>query len=108
MNITQVAKKLGLTAATLRYYENVGLILPVNRRESGIRDYGEDDIKWIDFIKRMRSAGLTIESLIEYTNLVIQGDHTIEARRKILVEERGRLIQKRNEIDETDIRQLSN
>lgn len=47
MNIAEVAKKFDLTAATLRYYERIGLIPPVNRSESGIRDYDEDDIKWI-------------------------------------------------------------
>lgn len=45
MNIVQVARKLNLTALTPRYYEQVGLIPPVIRRESGIRTYNEDDIK---------------------------------------------------------------
>ncbi|WP_410769015.1 MerR family transcriptional regulator [Fontibacillus sp. BL9] len=101
MNISQVAKQFGLTAATLRYYEQVGLIPPVNRNESGIRNYDEDDIKWIEFIKCMRNAGLTIESLIEYTSLFIEGDRTIGARKNILMDERDKLIAKRKEIDET-------
>jgi MerR family transcriptional regulator, aldehyde-responsive regulator len=45
MNITQVARKLNLTASTPRYYEQVGLIPSVSRRESGIRTYNEKDIK---------------------------------------------------------------
>src|SRR5690242_16637675 len=99
MNIAQVAKQFDLTTATLRYYERVGLIPPVNRKESGIRDYDEEDIKWIEFIKCMRNSGLTIESLIEYTTSFIEGDRTIAARKKILVDERQRLIEKRTEID---------
>lgn len=95
MNITQVANQFGLTAATLRYYERVGLIPPVNRKESGVRDYDQDDINWIEFIKCMRDAGLTIEALIEYTTLFIEGNHTIEARKKILIEEREKQIQKK-------------
>lgn len=82
LNITQVANQFGLAASTLRYYERVGLIPPVNRKESGVRDYDQDDINWIDFIKCMRDAGLTIEALIEYTTLFIEGNHTIEARKK--------------------------
>ncbi|WEY87299.1 aldehyde stress transcriptional regulator AdhR [Bacillus subtilis] len=101
MNIAQVAKQFGLTAATLRYYERVGLIPPVKRKDSGIRDYDEEDIKWIEFIKRMRNAGLSIEALIEYTTLFTEGDRTVEARKNILADERQRLIEKRKEIDET-------
>ncbi|PJM64106.1 MerR family transcriptional regulator [Bacillus subtilis] len=101
MNIAQVAKQFGLTAATLRYYERVGLILPVKRKDSGIRDYDEEDIKWIEFIKCMRNAGLSIEALIEYTTLFTEGDRTVEARKNILSDERQRLIEKRKEIDET-------
>lgn len=101
MNIAQVARQFDLTTATLRYYERVGLIPPVNRKKSGIRDYDEDDIKWIEFIKCMRNAGLTIEALIEYTTLFIEGNNTVEARKNILVDERQRLIEKRIEIDET-------
>lgn len=100
MNIAQVAKQFGLTAATLRYSERVGLIPPVKRKDSGIRDYDEEDIKWIEFIKCMRNAGLSIEALIEYTTLFTEGDRTVEARKNILADER-RLIEKRKEIDET-------
>lgn len=101
MNIAQVAKQFGLTAATLRYYERVGLIPLVKRKDSGIRDYDEEDIKWIEFIKCMRNAGLSIEALIEYTTLFTEGDRTVEARKNILADERQRLIEKRKEIDET-------
>ena len=101
MNITKVAKQFGLTASTLRYYERVGLIPQVDRKESGIRNYDEEDIKWIDFIKCMRNAGLTIESLIEYTTLFIEGDNSLQARKNILTEQRDRLLEKRIEIDET-------
>lgn len=102
MKIAQAAKQVELSAATLRYYESIGLIPPVKRDESGIRDYDEDDVNWIQFIKCMRSAGLSIEALIEYTSLFIEGaDHTIEPRKNILINERKRLTEKQREIDET-------
>lgn len=66
-----------------------------------MRDYNEEDIKWIDFIKCMRDSGLTIEALIEYTSLFASGDHSLEARKQILVDEREKLIQKRKELDES-------
>lgn len=105
MNITKVAEQFDLTSATLRYYEQVGLIPPVHRKENGVRDYTEEDIKWVEFIKCMRSAGLTIEALIEYTSLFMEGDHTLEDRKKILIDERTKLAAKQREIEET-IRRL--
>ncbi|WP_353853728.1 MerR family transcriptional regulator [Bacillus sp. Bos-x628] len=102
MKISQVAKQLDLSTATLRYYENVGLIRPIKRDKNGIRDYTEEDIQWIEFIKCMRNAGLSIDALIEYTSLFTEGDdRTLTARKMILVNERERLIEKRKEIEET-------
>ena len=53
MTIAEVSEKYGLTADTLRYYERVGLLPPVPRTSGGIRDYGEKDCGWIEFIKCM-------------------------------------------------------
>lgn len=64
MNISEAAEKSGLTAVTLRYYERIGLIPPVTRGNGGVRLYKESDLGWIDFIKCMRNAGLSIESLM--------------------------------------------
>ena len=101
MKIAEVSEQYGLSSDTLRYYERVGLIPPVNRNESGIRDYNELDLRRVDFIKCMRSAGLPIEVLIEYVALVQQGDKTIEARKEILVEQREQLIARMNEMQKT-------
>ena len=66
MTISEVSNKYNLSAETLRYYERVCVITPVNRNENGIRDYTEVNCNWVNFIKCMRDAGLSIESLIEY------------------------------------------
>jgi DNA-binding transcriptional MerR regulator len=101
MKIAAVSDQYGLSIDTLRYYERVGLIPPVNRNESGIRDYNELDLRRVEFIKCMRSAGLPVEVLIEYVALVQQGDKTIEARKEILVEQREQLIARMNEMQKT-------
>ncbi|MDF2882978.1 MAG: transcriptional regulator [Clostridiaceae bacterium] len=101
MTIAEVSKKYDLTADTLRYYERVGLIPGVNRSKSGIRDYTEEDCRWVEFIKCMRSAGLPIEVLIEYVTLFHQGDETIEARKELLTEQRKHLIEKMEDIKKT-------
>lgn len=69
MTISEVSKKYDITADTLRYYERIGLIPPVPRTKSGLRDYDESSCNWVNFIKCMRSAGLQIEALIEYVKL---------------------------------------
>lgn len=96
MTIAEVSKQYNISADTLRYYERIGLIPPVNRNKNGIRDYTDEDYKWVDFIKCMRSAGLPIEVLIEYVTLFRQGNSTIEARKEILIEQRGILEEKIN------------
>ena len=87
MKIMEVSEQYGISSDTLRYYERIGRIPPVHRNGSGMRDYGELDLRRVEFIKCMRSAGLPIEVLIEYIGLVQQGDQTIEARKEILVEQ---------------------
>ncbi len=98
MNIKLVSEKTNLSADTIRYYERIGLIPPVRRNKHGVREFDEEDIRWIDFARQMRKAGISIEALIEYTELFRGGDEaTIQARVDILCNERDEL-QKR--IDE--------
>ncbi|MGQ4066875.1 MerR family transcriptional regulator [Enterococcus mundtii] len=94
MNIKQVSEEKGISADTLRYYERIGLIPPVNRTNGGIRDYTEEGLRWVDFTLCMRSAGLSIESLTEYIRLYSAGDETILARRDLLMEESEQLAKK--------------
>lgn len=101
MKIMEVSERYEISADTLRYYERIGLIPPVNRNKSGIRDYNEIDVRRVEFIKCMRSAGLPIETLIEYMELVQQGDQTIEARKVILKEQRERLVARMEEMQKT-------
>ena len=101
MNIAEVSKTFGLSADTLRYYERIGLIPPVNRNKSGVRDYTDEDCGWVEFIKCMRGAGLQIEALIDYVALYQQGDDTSEARRDILIEQRRQLAERVNVMQKT-------
>jgi len=91
MKITQVSKLTAVPLDTLRYYEKIGIIPAVTRNEVGVRDYNETDIKWIEFAKCMRSAGLSIEALTNYLKLYEMGDETFDERRVLLVEQRNLL-----------------
>lgn len=99
MTIAQVSKKYEITADTLRYYERVGMIPPVHRTASGLRDYTEQDCGWVELAKCMRSAGLPVEAMIEYVRLCRQGDTTIPARLNLLMEQRTRLLEQKTAIE---------
>ena len=88
MTIKEVCEKFSLTQDTLRYYERVGVIPEVHRTKGGIRDYTEQDLKWVENAVCMRSAGVPVEMLIEYVRLFQEGDSTMQARHDLLVEAR--------------------
>ncbi len=104
MTITEVSKKYGITADTLRYYERIGLIPPVPRNSSGIRDYDQKACNWVELMCCMRKSGVRIEALIEYVALFHQGDASIDARKQILKEQRERLIEKMEDIQKSILR----
>ncbi len=91
MTIAEVSRKYEISADTLRYYERIGLIPPVPRTRSGIRDYDETSCGWVELMKCMRAAGVQIEALIEYVALYRQGNQTLEARKQLLMRQRDLL-----------------
>jgi DNA-binding transcriptional MerR regulator len=87
--ISDAALATGLSTHTLRYYERAGLMLdPVERASSTHRRYSEADIAWVLFLTRLRSTGMPIATMREYTDLVRRGDETIAARHELLVRHR--------------------
>lgn len=101
MTIAEASKKYDISADTLRYYERIGLIPPVPRTKSGIRDYDEASCGWIQLMKCMRKAGVQIEALIEYVALYQQGEETARARKAILEEQRDQLRMRLEEMQES-------
>lgn len=92
------ADKVQLSADTLRYYEKLKLIVPA-RTESNRRIFSEDDVKWIEFIKRLKSTGMPIKQIVSYSELRVKGDPTIAERINLLNGQKQLLLDKRNEID---------
>ncbi|HFI0666902.1 TPA: stress response transcriptional regulator NmlR [Streptococcus suis] len=106
MNIKEVCQVTGLSADTIRYYERIGLVPKIARKSSGVRDFVENDIAILEFVRCFRSAGMSIERLIEYMGLVQAGDSTVEARIDLLKEEqeelRSRLVEIQQALDRLD------
>lgn len=69
MTIREVSVQYGVTPDTLRYYEKMGMIPPVHRNESGIRDYTAEDLRWVELAKCMRASGLSVEAMVQYVQL---------------------------------------
>jgi DNA-binding transcriptional MerR regulator len=101
MTIAEASEKYEITVDTLRYYERIGLIPRVRRNPSGVRDYSEEDCRWVEFIKCMRRAGLPIEVLIEYVALFHRGDETVAARKELLIEQRVELVKRMEDMKAT-------
>ena len=101
MTIAEVSKKYGLTQDTIRYYEKIGLIPPVPRNSSGIRNFDEHSCGWIEFIKCMRNAGLSIEVLTKYVELFNEGKSTLKERKELLIGQREKLLEKQEDIKKT-------
>ena len=83
MTIGEIAEKLTLPESTLRYYEKRGL-LQVARDAGGRRNYEEEDIAWILFIRRLKETGMPIEHIRQYAELRDRGDETMTERLGIL------------------------
>lgn len=101
MTIHEVSEKFGISQDTLRYYERIGLIPPVTRTSGGVRNYQAEDLNWVEHTVCMRSAGVSVEALIEYLRLFQQGDETFGARLQLLSEQLENLEQQKEKLEVT-------
>jgi DNA-binding transcriptional MerR regulator len=88
MKIGELAKRTGLSAHTLRYYERIGLLPYADRDQSGQRDYDASILVWIEFLGRLKTTGMPISEMLRYAALRGGGDATAPARRQMLEEHR--------------------
>ena len=91
MKIGELAKRSGLSAHTLRYYERIGLLPYADRDASGQRDYDDDILVWIRFLGRLKDTGMPIRDMLAYAKLRNDGPATEQARHDILVAHRDQV-----------------
>src|SRR5512142_2356607 len=84
LTIQEVAQATGLSAHTLRYYERIGLIHPIDRGQNTHRRYTSDDVGWIDFLTKLRATGMSIRDMQKYAELQRRGDETLPERVEML------------------------
>ncbi len=92
--ISEVAAASGLTAHTLRWYERIGLLDPVDRSYSGQRRYCDGDLARLAFLGRLRLTGMSVADMLRYVELARQGRATVPDRRDLLIAHREEVRQK--------------
>ncbi|MDO5376206.1 MAG: MerR family transcriptional regulator [Staphylococcus rostri] len=96
--ITQVSEMYGIKANTIRYYERIGLLPEIPRKPSGNRYFTDALNKWLEMVICLRHSGVSIEVLINYCQLLMQGDKTVEEREKLLREQLHILLNKQRNL----------
>jgi DNA-binding transcriptional MerR regulator len=91
MKIGELAKRSGLSAHTIRYYERIGLLPYADRDRSSRRDYDASILTWIEFIGRLKTTGMPIREMLRYAALREQGTGTEAARSELLERHRERV-----------------
>lgn len=99
--IGDAARKVGITASTLRYYDKEGLLPHVNRSEGGLRMFTDDDFEWINFIECLKRSGLTIKEIKQFVDWYLEGDDTIEQRRAMFHARRQAIEQEMESLQRT-------
>lgn len=100
-SIQEISEISDLPSSTLRYYEELGLLEPVERLANGHRRYTEDDLRRVTFIKKLRLTGMSLETMRDFLALYRGGSATAKERREILLEQRQIVQAQIDELSET-------
>lgn len=108
MTIQEVSEKTGISAYTIRFYEKCGVLPPVQRTESGIRQFTEADVSFLRFLLELKRTGMSLEEIAEFTEdgclleRLQRGDlpaQPVERRLAILRKHEQRLYVQRRQLD---------
>jgi DNA-binding transcriptional MerR regulator len=91
VKIGELAKRSGLSAHTIRYYERIGLLPYADRDRSSQRDYDASILIWIEFLGRLKTTGMPIREMLHYAALRERGVGTETERRALLEQHRERV-----------------
>ncbi|MEU0571613.1 MerR family transcriptional regulator [Nonomuraea sp. NPDC005983] len=82
----EVVEETGFSIDTLRYYEKIGLLAPVERNSAGQRRFSDQDVGWLGMVRCLRDTGMPIAEMVRFAQLVREGEHTLPDRIKLLQE----------------------
>ncbi len=84
MRIGDLAERTGTTPQTIRYYEQLGLLAPLEREGRGYRHYGEEAVARLHKIATLKQIGLSLEEIRDVIDLYFVDDTGIHGKRKVL------------------------
>lgn len=92
MNISEAARRSGLSAKTIRYYEDIGLVGPASRSQNGYRQYESASLEQLQFLARARDVGFDIDECRQLLELQ-QDSHRESRHARSLVLEKSEQLQ---------------
>ncbi|HIU74384.1 MAG TPA: MerR family transcriptional regulator [Candidatus Pelethocola excrementipullorum] len=99
--VGEMAKKMGVTSSTLRYYDKEGLLPFVERSGGGIRMFKDEDFEWLSIIECLKKTGMSIKDIKIFIDWCFEGDSTIEKRLSLIEEQREAVINQIEQMQET-------
>lgn len=108
MNIQEVAVRTGISAYTIRFYEKSGLLREIHRSDTGVRQFTESDVTFLQFISTLRRTGMSLQNIAEFTqdgcilerlkssNIPVESIHR---RVSILESHREKLLEQQRELE---------
>ncbi len=99
-SVSEAAQHVGLTAHTLRWYEQEGLVEPVGRDSAGRRRYTQEDLDRLDMLTCLRRTGMPVRDMRRFAQLAREGDVTVVARLALFQEHRDRVLARIAELQE--------
>ncbi len=101
LTIQEAAEATRLSVHTLRYYERIGLLMPVGRAANGHRRYSQQDINLIKSLNKWRQTGMPLVDIQRYVRLFQEGESTAAERRMILEAHRETVVSQIQELQAT-------
>lgn len=92
MKIGDLARRAGVSAHTIRYYEKIGLLEKTGRDAGGRRDYDTSFLTWLEFLGRLKTTGMPIRDMLRYAAFRDEGAGTERQRHDLLVEHRQKVL----------------
>lgn len=101
LTISEVSNATGLSVHTLRYYERIGVMIPVERADSGHRRYSIAAVEWLTLMSRLRATGMPIAEMKRFADLLRSGDKTVPSRLALLQKHRASIDQQIAHLQQT-------
>ena len=98
--IKEVSEMTNLSISTLRYYDKMGLLPSLERKQSGYRNFSDGDIEMLKIIDSFKKAGLQIKDMQYYISLVYQGESTLQERYQIFLNQEKVIEEKISELEQ--------